>query len=71
LRIFITKSTTLTADALPPNERSSATVSLISNDSEIRLGYGVINASLAESAEFIELAEYFGYRCIDGYYREI
>lgn len=32
----------LTADAAPPNDRSSATVSFISNDPEIRLGYGVI-----------------------------
>ena len=31
----------LTADALPPNDRSNATVSFISNDSEIKLGYGV------------------------------
>ena len=40
--IRITKSTTLTAEARPPKERSSETVSLISNDSEIKLGYGVI-----------------------------
>lgn len=32
----------LTAEARPPNDRSSATVSFISNDPEIRLGYGVI-----------------------------
>ena len=38
----MTKSTTLTADALPPNERSRAIVSVISNDSGIKLGYGVI-----------------------------
>ncbi len=54
-RIFITKSTTLTADACPPNDRSKATVSFISNDSEIKLGYGVTTISLAEFVEFREL----------------
>jgi orotate phosphoribosyltransferase len=50
----------LTADARPPKERSSATVSFISNDSEIKLGYGVIRKSLAEEeVEFIEFVEFF------------
>jgi len=37
--IFITKSTTLTADARPLKERSSEIVSFISKELEIRLGY--------------------------------
>jgi len=49
----------LTADALPSNERSRAIVSFISNDSEIKLGYGVIKASLSEFIEFVEFTEFF------------
>lgn len=55
-RIFITRSTILTADALPLCERSSETVSLTSTDSEIRFEYiGILQSILTTLGAEVKL----------------
>ena len=55
-RIFITRSTILTADALPLCERSSETVSLTSTDSEIRFEYiGILQSILTTLGDEVKL----------------